>query len=130
MTKQITKQKHDKQRAEKRKHEHETEEMAEHAARKRRAHVEETIAIIVMLTFVPFMVFGAIFWPGTTGSEGGNGGTGLQNGTYTLPRQQTGHRDADRAGEPRRQRQQRVRDGKRPVWERGPQLHGLLPGLQ
>jgi|GEM_PF-1521580 hypothetical protein len=83
MTKQTTRQKHDKQRAEKRKHEHETEEMTEHAARKRRAHVEETIAIIVMLTFVPFMVFGAIFWPGTTGSEGGNGGTGLQNGTYT-----------------------------------------------
>jgi hypothetical protein len=75
MTKQTTKQKHDKQRAQKRKHEHETEAMAENAARQKRAHVEETIAIIVMLTFVPFMVFGAIFWPGS--------GTGLQNGTYT-----------------------------------------------
>ena len=74
MTKPTKKQKHDKQRAQKRKHEHETEQMAEHAARKRRSHIEETIAIIVLLSFVPFMVFGAIFWPGS--------GTELPNGTY------------------------------------------------
>ena len=83
MTKQTKKQKHDKQRAQKRKHEHETEAMAENSARKKRAHVEEWIAIIVLLAFVPFMVLGAVFWPGPDGKASASGGVPLKNGTYT-----------------------------------------------
>jgi hypothetical protein len=63
MTRQATKKKRDKKRAEKRKHEQLTEQMHEEAARKKHAHTEATIAIIVLLIFVPFMIGGVIWWP-------------------------------------------------------------------
>ena len=63
MTREATKKKRDKQRALKKKHQHQTEEMDEQAARKKRAHTEATIAIATLLIFVPFMVFGVAFWP-------------------------------------------------------------------
>jgi type IV secretory pathway component VirB8 len=63
MTTQADKQKQNKKRELKRKHMHETEHMQEEAARKKRAHTEATIAICVLLFFVPFMVTGVIFWP-------------------------------------------------------------------
>ena len=76
-TQAAKKQRHEKKRAAKRKHEHETEHMQEEAARKKHAHGEEMVAIIVMLTFVPLMVFGAIYWPGDNGAAAG--GTGLSD---------------------------------------------------
>lgn len=81
-TEAAKKQRHEKKRAEKRKHEHETEHMAEEASHKKHAHSEEAVAIIVMLAFVPLMVFGAIWWPGNTSSVKAVGGTGLADGTY------------------------------------------------
>ena len=80
MTRQATKKKRDRNRAEKKKHEHRTEQMAEKAAKKKRGHTEEVIAIIVLLIFVPFMVIGIVWWPA---GKGESEGTGLQNGTYT-----------------------------------------------
>ena len=82
MTRPATKKKRDKKRAEKKKHEHQTEHMAEEAAKKNRAHTEETLAIVVILLFVPFMVTGVIWWPAGTGSGKSQGGTGLPNGQH------------------------------------------------
>lgn len=82
MTKQSSKQKHDKLRAEKRKHEQLTEHMHEEAAKKKRAHREEIGAIIVLLIFVPFMISGVIWWPASSSSAGARGGISLTNGNY------------------------------------------------
>ncbi|MBU1669627.1 MAG: hypothetical protein KKF41_02630 [Actinobacteria bacterium] len=63
MTTQADKQKQKKKRELKRKHMHETEHMREETAHARRTHTEATIAVCVLLMFVPFMVTGVIFWP-------------------------------------------------------------------
>jgi len=54
--------------------------MAEEAAKKKRAHTEELIAIIVLVFFVPFMIGGILWWPAETEESGGD--TGLPEGTY------------------------------------------------
>jgi len=82
MTKKSTKAKQAKKRAEKHKHEHQTEHMQEETARKHRAHWEETVAIIVIVFCIPFLVTGVIWWPGTTGSAKATSNTGLADGTY------------------------------------------------
>lgn len=82
MTTQKDRAKQKKKRAQKHKHEHETEHMQEEAARHKRSSREEWVAIIVILAFVPFLVTGIIWWPGSTTPKS-KGGTGLASGTYS-----------------------------------------------
>ncbi|MBN2167724.1 MAG: hypothetical protein JW738_00650, partial [Actinobacteria bacterium] len=81
MDKGQKKAKHERDRAEKRKHEHETEEMWEKVSRKKHARKEEIGAIVMIVVFGMFMVFGVILWPGTNEKETGN--TGLADGEYS-----------------------------------------------
>ena len=63
MTTQADRQKQKKKRADKKKHAHQTEQMAEEHAKKKRAHTEATIAIIALLVMVPFILTGVLWWP-------------------------------------------------------------------
>jgi hypothetical protein len=84
MTTQADKNKQKKKRAEKKKHEHMTEQRDMAVAKKHRSRTEEYIAIAVLLIFVPFMVIAAVYWPGGGGQgSSGHGGTGLKEGKYT-----------------------------------------------
>lgn len=79
MTSKSAKQKHDKRRAEKRKHEHQTEHMQEEAARHRRSRREEIVVIVVIVCLLPFLLTGFFFFPSTTVKTN----TGIEDGSYT-----------------------------------------------
>lgn len=80
MDKGQKKAKHERKRAEKRKHERETEEMWEEASRRKFKKREEAGAIIMVVVFGVFMVFGVILWQ--PGNEAEKGNTGLSDGAY------------------------------------------------
>lgn len=79
MTSKAGKKKHDKRRAQKHKHEHQTEQMQEQAAKHRRSRNEEIVALVVIVCLLPFLLTGFFFFPSTTI----NTNTGIEDGTYT-----------------------------------------------
>lgn len=72
-----------KKRAQKRKHERLAEGRTEEAARSRRNRREGTVAIALLVAFVPFMVAGVLWWPHDASSQEADRGTGLPDGSYS-----------------------------------------------
>ena len=79
MTSKAGKKKHDKRRAEKHKHEHQTEHMQEEAAKHKRSRREEIVVLVVIVCLLPFLLTGFFFFPSTTMKTN----TGIEDGDYT-----------------------------------------------
>ncbi len=81
MTTQAARKKQEKKRAQKKKHAHVTEEMAERHAKEKRAHTEGMIAVITLLAIVPILVLGVLWWPSDSGRSE-HGDLAIPDGTY------------------------------------------------
>jgi hypothetical protein len=79
MTKPTKKQVHDKRRAAKHKHEHQTEHMQEEAAKHKRSRREEIVTIVIIVCLLPFLLTGFFFFPSSTVKTN----TGIEDGSYT-----------------------------------------------